>query len=128
VTKEDRVAQRQRVLDERDEIQQLDLEDRRKLRHKQLQYGSDLIGQMEYEQCRRQADRVEEAKLIERQEIAEKEWNDQLHDLMQNPVAFKRHPTRQKYDEMTAALPALSCVSTREVRVPADEHSNCLKY
>jgi hypothetical protein len=113
------LAQRQRILDELAAIHQLRVEDRCKLRDKKRQYGSDLIAQMEYEQCKREADRDEEARLIERQELAEQEWNDQLQYLMRNPVAFKRHPMRQKYDEMLAAMPVSTCMSPQNICLPA---------
>jgi len=96
VTKEDRERNRQVLLDETEAACQVEHEDRQRERQKKLACRSDLLGQIEYNDRRRREDREEEARMIEKQNAADKLFDEELNYLLTNPLNLKWNPRRNQ--------------------------------
>jgi len=103
-TKEERDEQRQRILEEADKVKHMELDARVREHDKKRQYSGDLIGQMHYNQRRRHAEKCEQARMLKQEKVAEKEFNETIHYLMENP-SEGTHPIRRMYKDMVAQLP-----------------------
>jgi len=95
VTREDRERNRQVLLGEIEAACQAEHEDRRREAQKKLDCRSDLLGQIEYNKRRKREAGQEEARLVDKQNDAEKLFQEELKYLLANPTTLKWNQRRK---------------------------------